>query len=156
MYFSDSRYLARSPILERENGLEPLMEVNVGIRTFPRELLYYDFRGNRSPIDIRNAKILTGPDGFGCFFASAEEPYRSMFFSKRTALQEPYENATYAHCYALDNPERDLLLHSLDATGWHSSIVIDFTQDFDSLRVSSEYFNLPSLSLVEEPVSGTF
>lgn len=150
-YYEISKFLPRDQAIERANGNEPIIIVNSNKVSLDDILhSHYDYKSFFSPLEISRFTIEYGPEGFGCFIGSGEEPYRSHFITRNRALEETVPRADYVHCYALEFPTRDVLLDAVSMEGMRSSIFVNAERGFRSLSVPISNSYISSIALVEE------
>ena len=151
-YYETFAFLPRDRASERANGIEPIIKINnnpVRLRNQPDT--YYDFRKfDSGQGEIFQFSIESGPEGFGCFVGSQEQPYRSHFIKKNKPLEQIIPMANYFHCYALEFPNRDVLIDFINIEGLRGSIVLNTEQGYGSLPIPKHCSHIDSVAIVEE------
>ena len=150
-HYDGFAFLPRNARTESATGIEPIVSSRNETAVFPKTTTHYNFKLFFRSEDIFDLAVENGPDGFGCFLGSQQQPYRSRFIEKGESLEQPFRNADYIHCYALQFPRRDVLIDVMNLEGMRSSIVVNTTRWFSSLPVPRHYSYITSIALVEEP-----
>ena len=153
-YYEVFKFLPRDRATEEANGIQPIITIDdnrVMFENSPNS--YYDFKLAFDAKEISRMTVENGPEGFGCFIGSLGRPYRSHFVTKGRDLERAVPSADFVHCYALEFPERDVLVDVLNLEGVRSSIVLNTEQGFGSLPIPRNYRYISSIALVEEPDS---